>query len=114
MAVTAAVIDEMPGYTSYQVVLGADTDAWTVDVEDVETFSVRSSGITADAVKVEVALLSTGTAFDQLLDDTDTNPFDAGNGLYEVEKNAFKRLRLTRDGAADGDITMLVGLSSER
>ena len=49
---------------------------------------------------------------EKIFDEFDVNPFTE-DGLYTLNSVDFAQLKIVRDGASDGDITIDIGISFE-
>lgn len=106
--------DKTPTTESYKITLPADTDSYTINTNRAKFCSLDSlNSITADTLKVEFTTQDepTATEWNLYTNSGGTNPFAGGNDLVTgIPMTAIKKIRVTRDGSADGDLLMNIGL----
>lgn len=96
------------------IILGADTDEKAVSLIGAKSASIKVTGITSDEIKVYTTMEheASPSRWKQIFDEFDVNPFTE-DGLYTLNSVDFAQLKIVRDGASDGDITIDIGISFE-
>lgn len=95
------VLNQSAQFQGYTGTLTATGDFILIDSAHFINASIVTSGLTTDEVKVYVGLQEDTTIFTQILDDDDTNPFDAADALREIQLNAFSIIKIEKTGAVD-------------